>query len=302
MSGPLSLSVTVSGLAQLFGPSLEGLVEMARIADDVGVNQIVMTDHVVMGARSDRYPYGRFPFPEDEPWPEPLVTLATMAGATSRIRLGTGVLIAPLRPPALLAKSLATLDVLSGGRLDLGVGSGWQREEFEASDVPFVGRFDRMIDGLRACRVLWQDAPASFESKTISFTELWCRPAPLQDGGVPFWFGSALSSSRVIDAIVELGAGWMPLVPPDVLWAGVDRLREACLAAGRDPGSLGVRVSPEIVMGSDGTPDLDRSLAGLEELHGRGATQAAYALAAFVRDRDGIRPFLEALGRASKSP
>jgi probable F420-dependent oxidoreductase len=301
MSGPLSLSVTVSGLSQLFGPSLDGLVEMARIADDVGVDQIVMTDHVVMGSRSDRYPYGRFPFPEDEPWPEPLITLAAMAGATSRIRLGTGVLIAPLRPPALLAKSLATLDVLSSGRLDVGVGSGWQREEFGASGVPFVGRFDRMLDGLRACRVLWQDAPASFESKTISFEDLWCRPAPVQPGGVPFWFGSALSSQRVVDAIVELGAGWMPLVTPEVLWQGVDRLRESCSAAGRDPASLGVRVSPAIVPGPDGVPDLARGLVGLDELQERGATQAAYALAAFVREPAGIRPFLETLGRASKS-
>ena len=186
--GP-QLAVLVSGLHALFGPDLRSFVEVARIADEAGVDQVVLPDHVVMGARTDRYPYGTFPYDADAPWIEPLTTLAAMASATTRVRLGTGILIAPLRPAVLLAKTIATLDVLSGGRVDLGVGVGWQREEYEALGVPFAGRWQRLDDTLGACRALWQDAPASFSSPTVAFDDIWCAPRPVQ-ARVPVWFGA----------------------------------------------------------------------------------------------------------------
>ena len=154
MSARLPISLTVSGVKRLFGDDLSQLIDFAKRAEDAGVDQIAMTDHLVIGPRTDRYPFGKFPFPNDEPWPEPIVTLAAMAGATRRIRLATAVLIAPLRSAPLLAKSLATLDALSGGRVDLGVGIGWQPEEFAAAGIPFESRAARMDDVLRACRSL----------------------------------------------------------------------------------------------------------------------------------------------------
>jgi alkanesulfonate monooxygenase SsuD/methylene tetrahydromethanopterin reductase-like flavin-dependent oxidoreductase (luciferase family) len=131
------LSVTISNLHRSFGPDLRWMVDLARVADESGIDQIALSDHVLMGERTDRYPYGTFPFAPDEPWMEPLTTLAAIASVTRRVRLATGILIAPLRPPPLLAKTIATLDVLSNGRVDFGVGVGWQREEYEASSVPF---------------------------------------------------------------------------------------------------------------------------------------------------------------------
>ena len=148
------VSVTISGLERLYGKDLSGVVDTARVAEAAGIHQIALPDHLAIGPNTDAYPYGKFPLPNSEPWLEPVTTLAAIAGATRRIRLGTGVLIAPLRPALLLAKSLATLDVLSRGRVDLGVGLGWQREEFEAAGVAFEGRAARMDDTLRACRVL----------------------------------------------------------------------------------------------------------------------------------------------------
>ena len=107
----MQISVIISGLSMLYGNDLgRGLLETARLADDAGIDQLVMTDHLAMGPRVEKYPYGKFPFPLEEPWPEPLTTLAAMAGATRRVRLGTGILIAPLRSALLLAKSAATLD------------------------------------------------------------------------------------------------------------------------------------------------------------------------------------------------
>jgi probable F420-dependent oxidoreductase len=296
VSERLPISVTVSGVKRLFGDDLAQLIDFAKRAEDAGIDQIAMTDHLAIGPRTDRYPYGAFPFPNDEPWPEPLTTLAAIAGATRRIRLATAVLIAPLRPALLLAKSLATLDALSSGRVDLGVGVGWQKEEFDASGVRFACRTARMMDVLRACRALWRDMPASFRSDTISFDSLWCEPRPVQPGGIPIWFGVAPSARHVAN-VVEIGSGWMP-VGTDVtaLADGVRTLRSAFAAAGRDPATLGVRANVPIAVGADGRVDFDRSVAeGIPRVREAGATIAAFPIAAYVRRREELPALLTRL-------
>lgn len=295
----IGTSVTVSNLSGLYGDDLSGLIETARIADASGIDQLVLPDHLATGPRTDRYPYGRFPFPPEEPWLEPLTALAAIAGATQRIRLGTGVLIAPLRPALLLAKTLATLDVLSRGRVDLGVGTGWQPEEFEASGVPFRGRGARMDDTLRACRTLWRDAPASFQSPTVRFETLWCLPGPAQAGGIPIWFGGN-AGPRNAARIAELGSGWIPIgsAEPAEIDRGIAALREAFRIAGRDPAQLGVRAAAPPVRGDDGRIDLDATLAGLDALAERGVTLASFALGLYARRPEQVRPFLERVGRA----
>ena len=297
MADRIQTSVMIAGLSMLYGDDLAGVVETAKLAEDAGVDQIVMPDHVSIGGRTDRYPYGKFPLPQDEPWLEPLTTLAAMAGATSRIRLGTGILIVPLRPAPLLAKTLATLDVLSGGRLDLGVGSGWQREEFESSGIPFSGRTARMEETLRACRAIWSDAPASFMSKTVSFENLWSLPRPVQKDGIPIWIGGSLTDGN-LRRLVEFGAGWMPMDSrPDVLEQGKARLDRALQEAGRDPSTIGMRGQVNPVR-ENRVVDLDRTLEQLDSLRAAGATVASFALGAFVRSRDEIGPFLTRIGRA----
>ena len=233
----LRVSITLSGLSRLFGDDLGAVTGLASAAEAAGIDQIAVPDHLAIGPRTDRYPYGRFPLPPDEPWLEPLTLLAALAGATRRIRLATGVLIAPLRPALLLAKTVATLDVLSGGRLDLGVGLGWQPEEFAGAGVPFEGRAARLDDQLRACRALWTGEKVSFRSETVSFEDLICRPGPIQPGGPPIWFGVA-ASERNAARIAELGAGWLPMESdPEAIARGVALLRRAFERAGRDPAS-----------------------------------------------------------------
>jgi probable F420-dependent oxidoreductase len=300
VSARAAISVTVSGVGRLFGRDLGTLVDFARRAEDAGVGQIAMTDHLVIGPRTDRYPYGRFPFSNEEPWPEPLVALAAIAGATRRIRLATAVLIAPLRAAPLLAKSVATLDALSGGRVDLGVGVGWQKEEFDASGVRFGLRTARMMDTLRACRALWCDPqPVSFASDTVSFDSLWCEPRPVQPGGVPIWFGVAPSARHVAN-VVELGSGWMPVgADLEALRDGAARLRAAFAAAGRDPASLGVRANVAAALDADGRPDLARTLAeNAPRAVEAGATVLAFPLAAWARRPEDAAPFLAGLARA----
>lgn len=299
MARDVELCVVVSGLSRLFGDDLGGLLEMARVADAAGIDRLILPDHLAIGARTDRYPYGRFPFARDEPWLEPLTALAALAGVTRRVRLATGVLIAPLRPALLLAKTAATLDVLSHGRLELGVGIGWQREEFEAADVPFAGRAARLDDVLGACRALWRDAPASYHSPTVRFQELWCLPHPVQPGGIPLWLGAA-PTGRNLARAAALEAGWMPVATPvDALADAVRRLRAACAARGRDPQRVHVCASPQPAHASDGSADLARTLAGVPALREAGVTAASFALARFARGPDEVRPFLERLGRAS---
>ena len=115
-------SVGMWGAHDLAGGDPKLLLDLARQADAAGIDQLNFTDHVIMSENTGVYPFGDFPVPPQYPWFEPLVLMSMIAGATSRVRVATGVLIAPLRPAALLAKMAATLDVLSGGRLDLGIG------------------------------------------------------------------------------------------------------------------------------------------------------------------------------------
>src|SRR3954452_14948302 len=136
----VTLSLGLPNFGGWVGNDWRTLLDIARAAEDAGVERIVVTDHVVLGYGTDAYSWGRFPTAPDGPWLEPLTCLTAIAAVTERLRLATGILIAPLRPAAVLAKTVATLDVMSGGRVDLGVGVGWHREEYDALGLDFKAR------------------------------------------------------------------------------------------------------------------------------------------------------------------
>jgi probable F420-dependent oxidoreductase len=260
-------------------------VDLGRAADDAGVDRIVVVDHVVMGEHTENYQWGKFPVPPDAPWFEPLTMLAAISAVTTRVRLATGILIAPLRPAAFLAKQAATLDQLSRGRLDLGVGTGWQREEYEAEGLDFDQRGRLLTDTLAACTVLWRDTPASFESSTLSFTDIYCEPKPLQPGGVPLWIAGTLHP-RNLERVVQFGAAWIPIMGETVggIASGVAELRAAFAAAGRDATSLQVQAPLRLASSEAGRPDLERSMESVPELLAAGATDVHVTLRAFARD------------------
>lgn len=300
MSAGPGVSITISGLSRLFGDDLSAVIEVARVADEAGVHQLVLADHLAIGPRTDRYPFGTFPYPPSEPWLEPLTTLSAIAGATERVRLGTGVLIAPLRPALLLAKTAATLDVLSGGRVDLGVGTGWQREEFTDPAQPFPGRGSRLDDTVRACQALWnQPPPVSFTSPTVTFSELWCEPRPHQAGGIPVWFGGGPTEATA-RRIAALGDGWLPVgvMPFDELTAGIEKIRAAYREAGRDPAALGVRAGIAVSTHDDGRLDLTRTLEDVPRLAAAGVTLISLSLGRFLRGRGDVAPFLREVAAA----
>jgi probable F420-dependent oxidoreductase len=260
-------------------------VDLARAAEDAGIDRIVVVDHVVMGPHTENYAWGTFPVPPEAPWFEPLIMLGAIAAVTQRVRLATGILIAPLRSAALLAKQAATLDVISRGRLDLGVGTGWQREEYDASGLDFERRGQLLSDTLEACKALWRDLPAAVDTPSLAFHDIYCAPQPLQPGGVPLWVGGALHR-RNLERMVRWGDAWIPIMGAslDEIADGKRQIEAAWRDAGRDPGVLQVQAPLRIERGDDGRPDLARSMASVPDLVAAGATDVHVTLRAFNAD------------------
>jgi probable F420-dependent oxidoreductase len=282
------LTVGLPNFGALFPPGeWRRFVDLARAAEDAGVDRIVVVDHVVMGPNTDAYQWGRFPVGPDAPWFEPLTMLTAIASATERVRLATGILIVPLRPAALLAKQVATLDVLSGGRVDLGVGTGWQREEYEAQGLAFEQRATLYDDTLGALQVLWRDSPAAFSSPTVNFEQIWCEPKPVQPGGVPVWVAGTLHR-RNVERIVRYGHGWIPIMGETIegIAAGAQTLHEALRAAGRSTDGFAVQAPVRITRDDEQRPDLVRSVESVPHLVAAGATNVQVPLQAFCRNAE----------------
>ena len=244
------------------------LVDVAVAADQAGLDRLLVSDHVVLGEHLEEYGRkevggmtgGRQPTGPDGHWLEPMTLLALLAGRTTRVRLGTGILLAALRRPVVLAKAAATLDVLSGGRLDLGVGVGWQREEYDAAGLRFGDRGRLLDECLAVCQTLWRDSPAFHTSPTLRFGPVHSLPHPTRAEGVPIWVSGTLNP-RVLERIARFATGWMPwgeeMTDPA---AAVSRLREEVAARGRDPLELDVLGHLRLRGGQSGTLDLDRTM------------------------------------------
>ncbi|MEE9284155.1 MAG: LLM class F420-dependent oxidoreductase, partial [Dehalococcoidia bacterium] len=201
------------------------LLDLARLAEALGYDSLWAADHVTV-------PYGdvgRL----GQRWFDPVVLLAYLAAHTRRIRLGTDVLVLPYRHPLVVAKTIATLDRLSGGRVILGVGTGYIEPEFRALSVPYDTRGERMDECLRVIRQVWSgQGGQSFQGRFFSFTAMHVEPRPVQQPHPPIWVAG--SGPRVIRRAVELAEGWHPLEPSlEELDAGLRIMRKACRRAGR---------------------------------------------------------------------
>ena len=224
----------------------EWIAGFAQHAEACGYEGIYLAEHVVVvPAYTSRYPYaasGRMPLADDCEIPDPLDLLAFLAGVTSRIRLGTGILVLPEHHPLQLAKRIATIDRLSRGRVTLGVGVGWMREEIAAMGIDPSTRGARTDECIEAVLALWRDDEASYAGEHFSFTAVCSNPKPLQrraDGapGVPIHIGghtlaAATRAGRLADGFQPLG------LAGEELAARLRDVRDAAEAAGRDPSSI----------------------------------------------------------------
>jgi probable F420-dependent oxidoreductase len=285
MSSFIQLSTGVPSFAVEDPGSWQHLFDAACVADQAGIDRIVVSDHVIMGEHLEEYGRpeiggqagGKQPTGPDGPWLEPLTVLSVIAGMTSRVRLGTNILVAALRTPTVLAKQLATLDVLSGGRLDLGVGVGWQREEYEACGLSFEGRGRLLEHTLEVCQTLWREQRAAYDSPELTFEAIHLMPKPLQTGGVPIWVSGTINP-RVVNRLARFGTGWIPWGPAaaDPV-AGIKEMKERLAEIGRDPSDLQVTGTLRLVKTDDGALDLDRTMEQVPALAEAGLTDARAA-------------------------
>lgn len=291
----MKISITItSDFDRLYGHDFSRILDVARWVDACGIDQLDLAEHLLMGDGKS-YPFGEYPAPLDEPWPEPVATLSAIAAVTANVRLGTGVLIAPLRPPALLAKQLATLDRLSGGRLDIGFAAGWQREEYESCGLPFEQRNARMDDTVRACQALWTRRRVSLKLPTVELDNVLAVPPPLQDP-LPIWFGGSPTPATA-KRIADFGCGWIPLfLPEGELAKGIGLIRDAFAERGRDPGELRVRHQLFPVFDDGGRLDLDATCESLPRLRELGVTMVNLGLGWSVRDPDDVERMLKSVG------
>ena len=215
-------------------------LELCRRAEAAGFESVWGGEHVIMPSAIDsRYPYtadGKVPAVPDTPIPDPLIWLAFVAAAAPTLRLGTCILIVPQRNPLVLAKELATLDRLSGGRVELGLGVGWLREEFDALGVPWERRGARNDEYIEAMRLLWSGPEVEFHGEFVDFAPVTCSPRPVQSS-IPILVGG--DTDAAIQRAVRIADGYFPGEGDvDRLASLIGRVREAAERAGRDPLSI----------------------------------------------------------------
>lgn len=257
----------------------EGAVAFARAAEAAGFDSLWTVEHVVVPSGYESpYPYspsGKMPGPENSPIPDPLVWLSYIAGATSSIKLGTGILILPQRNPVVLAKEAATLDALSGGRLLLGIGVGWLAEEFDAIGVPFDERGRRTDDHVAAMRQLWSGEPASHHSEFTDFTDCISQPAPV-GGSVPIHVGG--HTDVAARRAGRLGDGFFPASGShEELARAFDLVRSTAEAHDRDPDAIELTTGGGGAIGSG-------ALAEVEALRALGVDRVIVPAPLFYRD------------------
>jgi probable F420-dependent oxidoreductase len=237
---------SLQGRGRLADP--EALTTLARRAEALGYDSVFVTDRLLIPATATAaYPYsptGAFPLGPDEPWLEPLTAVTYLAAVTTRIRIGTSVLVIPYRNPVVTAKALATADHLSGGRIILGAGIGWWREEFAALGIPFEDRAARTVEALSLMKAIWTRPRVRFEGRFWRVAEAGgTGPRPVQQPHIPIWIGG--HGPAALRRVVEVADGWHPLglrppvaLHPPEMAVAVDRLRDLAAAAGRDPRAL----------------------------------------------------------------
>jgi len=242
----------------------EGAVAIAQSAEAGGFESLWTVEHTIVPAGyQSTYPYsptGRMPGPEDSDIPDPLIWLTYVAAATSSIRLGTGILILPQRNPIVLAKEVATLDRLSGGRVELGVGVGWLEEEFDALGIPFSDRGARTDDHIAALRALWTQDEASHTGSHSSFHRAISRPRPTQ-GSVPIVIGghSKVAARRA----GRLGDGFFPgRGDHESLAELIAVMRSTAVEHGRDPDAIEITAGGNGALGSKALDEV-KALADL---------------------------------------
>lgn len=227
----MKLAVEFPSVIYREGP--QGVAALAQAVERIGFDQLDMFDHVVMAYPTEGRPPLRYP--SDMPILEALTTLAFCAAVTSRIGLGTEVLVLPQRQPVLVAKQFSTLDTLSGGRVRLGVGAGWQESEYEALGAGFHRRGRAMDEAIALLRACWTEQAISFRGDHYRVEAMAMEPKPPGPGGPPIWLGGG--SEAALKRAGTVGDGW--LANAGATAESIAKVKRHAEQAGRDPNALG---------------------------------------------------------------
>ena len=287
---------------------LQGLVRMARVAEECGFDAVMLSEHVVLGPdagaaglmdnpRDWAYPGNQDPA---TPWPSSLILLAAMAAVTTRLRLIAGAVIAPLRHPLLLAKELATIDQLSQGRLIVMPTVSWSRDEYAALGIPFGQRGSLLDEHLAAWEQVYAHTPASFDGVHYRFHHVYSEPKAYRPGGPLLWFGGRRLHPALLRRLVRYGHGFNPLGRPQA--GELQALRAALAAANRDPGEM------EMVGGirghfpsSDAIADLGQAMESLPGQWDQGFTTICVKPSMFINDPGELPGFCREVVRQATS-
>jgi probable F420-dependent oxidoreductase len=240
--GHMKLSVEFPSIAYREGP--EGVKKLAAAIEEIGFDQLDMFDHVLMGFPTETRTAPMYP--PKMPIIEALMMLSFAAAVTNKIGLGTEVLVLPQRQPTLVAKQIATLDTLSGGRVRLGVGVGWQESEYDALGETFSNRGKRMDEAVQILRSYWGDEQIDFAGEHYEIEAMAMEPKPPQGAKLPIWIGGNVP--RALQRVGELGDGWLATAIEDVSVASrcIEKIHAFAETAGRDPSQIGMQMMLDV--------------------------------------------------------
>ncbi len=295
----MKLVLGLFGLENFYGGDVKSYIEISQMAEAIGFDSVSVTDHVVMGTNLHKYPFGKFSLPSEAPWYEPLTLLTMIAANTSSINLATAILIAPLRNPALLAKTASSLDSISNGRLELGVGLGWQQEEYHTAGVNFGNRTEIFWETLDICKLLWKDSPASHKGNNFQFDDIWCYPLPPQGENIPLLFGLKMTEENA-KKIARVGHGWIPIkTSREFISSGKELLEQAYKKEGREDIPR-IRGQLLTCLDDNGVPNIDLTLKELEKSMAAGLNEIEIFPINFARSPDHLREILELIVEVKK--
>lgn len=241
----MKIGIRIPGAGPWAGP--DAIETVSTYAERIGFDSLWMTDHIALPTEiKTPYPYtasGKFLWPSDTPYLETLTALTWAAASTDRIEIGTSIITLPWRPLVLTAKTLVSLDVLSGGRLIVGVGAGWMREQFEILGADFENRGPRMTEEIRALKHMWESDEVHHDGEFHHLHNFKIYPKPVRPEGIPVWIGGFKSSP--LRRAAEVGDGWHPLsLPPDGYAEKLKRLKELLELNGRTINDITLTARP----------------------------------------------------------
>jgi probable F420-dependent oxidoreductase len=293
----MKLTVEFPSVSYREGP--EGVRRFARAVEQIGFDHIDVFDHVVMGFPIEGRAPG--PYPATMPILEAMMLLSHIGAVTSRVTMGTEVLVLPQRQPTLVAKQISTLDTLTGGRVRMAFGVGWQVSEYEALGEDFHTRGVRMDEAIRLLRAWWSDERVDFEGRHYRVTAMAMEPKPPQGARLPIWIGGM--SGAAWRRVGRLGDGWAASQVSDAASArrAIDAIHRAAEAAGRDPAAIGlqsmVASPPKDAAGKRFYAEHDQVVRRVVELKAMGFGWAALnATAVFQAGARSVEAMIDQLG------